>query len=198
MNLRLLFHVAAGHGGHDGIAGIEDGLPVFPADAGRAQESDAQFFHKINRNLPRPHPRILTLRLRGRIPGRFPHPFQNHVGQQRLACRRRRIPDQFAVFFRRIAPGRLAGGKPLLAPSVPASPSKTGMSSCVCNPSLMKNGTTTRFFVCAIWITIGNARAFFQENRVDLRRKYSARGSIPPAARWLCANFHFSPCHGRR
>jgi hypothetical protein len=24
---------------------VEDGLPVFPADAGSAQKSDAQFFH---------------------------------------------------------------------------------------------------------------------------------------------------------
>ncbi len=60
-----------------------------------------------------------------------------------------RIPDQLAVFLRRIAPRRLAGGKTLCSTIRFASPSKTGMSSCVCRPSLMKNGTTIIFFVCA-------------------------------------------------
>jgi hypothetical protein len=32
-------HIAAGNGGHDAVAGIENRLPVFPADVGRAQKS---------------------------------------------------------------------------------------------------------------------------------------------------------------
>ena len=46
MNLRLFCASRLATAETTAVAGMENGLPVFPADAGGAQESDAEFFHK--------------------------------------------------------------------------------------------------------------------------------------------------------
>ena len=108
-----------------------------------------------------------------------------------------RIPDQFAVLFRRIAPGRLAGGKPLLERPLRFAEQNRNVLLRVQAVADEKRHDD-QIFRLRERIAFGNARAFFKENRVDLRVKIHARGSIPPAARSAGANFHSSPCRARR
>ena len=76
----------------------------------------------------------------------------------RRACRR--VPSGCAT-----SAGRRRG---VLSRAAPVRRAKPGYPRPTCNPSLMKNGTTTMFFVFAICIAAVDARFFLHENRVDL------------------------------
>src|SRR5277367_2766705 len=119
--------IAAGDGGNNAIFGIGNRFPIFPADVGRAQKSNSQLFHNF-----------ATSRTRSKITSAI-------SGAEPTA-------EEYQTNFPFFSVGFRHGGWPaaILCSTLRfASPSRTGISSCVCKPSLMKNGTTTIFFVCA-------------------------------------------------
>ena len=84
----------------------------------------------------------------------------------RLAADGRRIPDQFAVFFRRIAPRRLAGGEPLLNGRPRFAEQNRNVLLRVQTVADEKRHDD-QIFRLREPIAFGNARVFFKENRVD-------------------------------
>src|SRR5208282_3797914 len=98
---------------------------------------------------------------------RLAHTLQNHVGNVRLGADGGRIPDESAVFLRWIAPRRLAGGNPLLDDPLRLAEQNRNVLLRVQTVADEKrdDNHVPRLHER---VTIINARAFFEKNRVDV------------------------------
>src|ERR1035437_1562588 len=93
-------------------------------------------------------------------------PFQNHVGDVRFAADGGRIPDEFGVFLRRIAPRRPAGGQALLDdPSRLAEQNRNVFLRV--QPIADEKWHHHQVFRFRQRITISDARRLFEKNPVD-------------------------------